>query len=105
MYVTDHHDMTIAVKVALNPNTTKSFSNKVSKAFPQGRKSLHYLARGNGCAFGPKTASQKVANILGFFFSETCNQVTIELCFTTGVCIGQRAKFLNKDIVKEPNIA
>ena len=27
MCVTDCHDMTLAVKVALNPNTTKHFSN------------------------------------------------------------------------------
>ena len=28
MCVTNHHDMTLAVKVALNPNTTKSNTNQ-----------------------------------------------------------------------------
>ena len=28
MYVTDRHDMTLAVKVALNPNTTNQLTNQ-----------------------------------------------------------------------------
>ena len=33
MYVTDRHDMTLAVKVALNPNTTNLYFRLVCKVF------------------------------------------------------------------------